>query len=191
MTRAKSLSVSECFARRLPAARAARGLSQRRLAQDLRAAGLGIDHSALARIESGARNVSLDEAFAIALALNVSPLSMFAPREPAPRVRIAPSVDMAPGDLRRWVRGLAPARPGDKWRRPYFEEVSDEEWEAHEAFPELRRIADQVAAIESFATAPRAAGEEVVGVALAAIANAVKQMQGRLATKQGSRRGAH
>ena len=73
------MDASQTFSRRLREAREAQGLSQRDLTSRLRAIGLRINQAAIVRIERGERKIPLDEAIAIAAALDVSPLALIFP----------------------------------------------------------------------------------------------------------------
>src|SRR3954454_22931103 len=97
------------FGKRVAAVRLDRGWTQARLAERLRELGYALPREALARLETGKRGVSLEDVFAIAYALDVSPLHLIVPVDDAPRVIVAGGVQPAdPGDLRRWVRGEEP-----------------------------------------------------------------------------------
>lgn len=107
-------SLGETFAESLAETRNAAGLSQRELADRLGAAGLKLDHSKLSKIESGERKVTIDEAFGIAIALDVSPAALLAPRDNS-AVAIAPNA-VFDGDLVvRWLAGFA--LPGASFRK--------------------------------------------------------------------------
>lgn len=49
-----------------------------------------MDQTIVSKIESGARRVTLDDALALALALDVSPVSLYLPHGENERVRLAP-----------------------------------------------------------------------------------------------------
>jgi transcriptional regulator with XRE-family HTH domain len=59
--------------------RQARGLTQQGLAERLSVLGRGLHPTAISRIEQGDRAVTVDELFALAVALNVSPMALIAP----------------------------------------------------------------------------------------------------------------
>jgi transcriptional regulator with XRE-family HTH domain len=81
----------EVFARRIREVRSRRGLSQQTVVERLRALGIEkMDQTIVSRIESGARRVTLDEALALALALDVSPVSLYLPHGEEERVRLTP-----------------------------------------------------------------------------------------------------
>lgn len=74
------------------------------------AARLGVDRSTVTKLESGARGVSLDDAFAYAGTLGVHPSVLMAPMDSTP-VQVSPG-DVIDGHLMRaWLRGHAYVRP--------------------------------------------------------------------------------
>jgi transcriptional regulator with XRE-family HTH domain len=99
--------------------------SQQHLADRLEELGHDIDRSAIARLETGKRGVPLDEAFAIAAALEVSPLSLMLPREPDDPVAVAPRLTVSAEEAREWVRGDEPLPNQD---RQFFEQESPAFW---------------------------------------------------------------
>ena len=72
-TTSASRTPGETFRRRMQEARKLSNLTQRALVARLHEMGLEINQAAIARIESGERKVSLDEAVAIAAALDQAP----------------------------------------------------------------------------------------------------------------------
>ena len=74
---ARADTPNEVFRRRLREVREARGVSQYDLVRELRALGYPMRQPAITRIERGQRKVSLDEAVAIAAALNVLPERLY------------------------------------------------------------------------------------------------------------------
>jgi transcriptional regulator with XRE-family HTH domain len=119
-----SRSPEETFQRRLPEARKAQGVSQRDLVARLAHIGHDMNQAAVTRIERGSRKVSVDEAFAIAVALDVAPLSLFLPIAGDEPVKLAPRREEAPAKARRWARGAVPLHPANF--RTYLEETSGE-----------------------------------------------------------------
>lgn len=99
--------------------------SQQKLADRLSELGHAIDRSALARIERGTRGVPLDEALAIAAALEVSPLSLVLPAESGDPIAITPSIVVTSAEARAWLRGDEPL-PGQD--REFFEQELPVEW---------------------------------------------------------------
>lgn len=118
---------SSVFGQQVRAVRTHKGwTSQQHLAERLsELSGHDIDRSAIARLETGKRGVSLDEAFAISAALEVSPLSLMLPRDPSQPVAVAPHVTVTGKEAREWARGDEPL-PGQD--RQFFESESPEFW---------------------------------------------------------------
>lgn len=99
--------------------------TQQALADRLKALGYDMDRSAVARLETGKRGVSLDESFAIAAALEVSPLSLVLPRNEDEPVSVAPDLTVSTAAAREWLRGEEPL-PGQD--RQFFEQESPTFW---------------------------------------------------------------
>lgn len=135
----------ETFRRLLPEVRRRmqpKGWSQRRLAEEMSARGMPLDHTSIAKIENGKRDVSLDEALAICAALEVSPVHMFIPRHEG-LVNIG-GTDYRTERARAFVAGTEPMtarnvpREGpDRGASPFHREVSDIELRQRE----LHRLA--------------------------------------------------
>ena len=66
--------------KRVRAVRSRKDWSQQRLADEMELLGVPMDRSAVAKVETGARGVSIDEVFAFALALAASPTALLVPR---------------------------------------------------------------------------------------------------------------
>lgn len=127
------------FARRMRQIRKAQGMTQTALAERLAELEHPIARSTLNKIESGgprARNVRLEDAVAIAAALNTSPLNMMTPDSNQEFVRVTPAVVEMGAKVRTWLRGYYPLLDDDDLRQ-FFNVVPDEE------FGELMRSAAQ------------------------------------------------
>lgn len=111
--------------------------SQQRLADRLGALGHEVDRTAVTRLETGKRGVSLDEAFAIAAALEVSPLSLMLPRAPEEPVAVAPRLTVTTKAARAWAQGVEPL-PGQD--RQFFEQESPEFWVEALAWRRMRGL---------------------------------------------------
>jgi transcriptional regulator with XRE-family HTH domain len=95
----------------------------------------------LAKIEAGIRSrVTLDEAMALALALNVAPVHLFLPRDDDADVEITSKVHARAADVRAWVRGERPVPHVDEVA--YRQEVPDSERRPQTFASTLREIAD-------------------------------------------------
>ena len=101
---------SEVFRRRVREVRQAKGWTQPQLAEAL---GAELTPFAIARLESGKRGVSLDEAVALAAVLGPSLLHMLVPLENT-RVHLAPQLAERAVDARAWIRGQRPLRQADE-----------------------------------------------------------------------------
>lgn len=103
-----SQTPSEVFAERTKTVREDRRWSQRQLAERLTEMDAPIHQTAVAKIESGARKVSLDEALRVAAALDVSPIALFLPEDEDARIALGARFQPRCEYVRRWVAGLAP-----------------------------------------------------------------------------------
>lgn len=109
-------TAGEVFVRRIREVRGARGWSQQRLSDELKALGWPLAQSTIAKIESGAtraRNISVEDAMAVCAALGVSPLDMLVLREPSDRFAVTPELVTTAGSVRKWWRGEWRLRDGD------------------------------------------------------------------------------
>jgi transcriptional regulator with XRE-family HTH domain len=98
-----------------------RGTSQQALA-DL----LGWTQSAVARLESGDRKISVGELLALAWALDVAPVYLLAGSFQTADVPVHKTLRVPPTHMRKWIRGGEPL-PGSNYRA-YFENIPDDEW---------------------------------------------------------------
>jgi transcriptional regulator with XRE-family HTH domain len=95
----------ETFRRRMSEARKLHNLTQRGLVARLHDKGLEINQAAIARIESGERKVSLDEAVAIAAVLDQAPMNLFLATDDRTPVLLAPAFKVDQATARRWAAG--------------------------------------------------------------------------------------
>ncbi|MFA9272557.1 MAG: helix-turn-helix domain-containing protein [Baekduiaceae bacterium] len=132
------------FAQRMRQVRKAQGMTQTALAARLAQLGRPISRSVLHKIEGDgtrARNVSLEDAAAIAAALNTSPLNLMTPDSNQAYVQVTPTAVETGAKVRTWLRGYYPLLDDDDLRQ-FFSVVPDEE------FDELMRSATQRAATD-------------------------------------------
>ena len=103
-------SARDVLAENLAAIRARVGMgSAQELADKVKEIGGKLDRAAISKIESKARNVSLDEALLLAAALDVAPVHLIFPLDDAEPVKIAPKLDpVSANDARWWLRGTTP-----------------------------------------------------------------------------------
>jgi hypothetical protein len=97
-------SIEDVFNRRVDAILAARGMDLRDLLEELEKAGYTPDSPA---------TVLLNDAFAIAAVLGVSPVHLLVPDEEEP-ISLTPEIAAARRDLDLWIRGLKPLRLQDE-----------------------------------------------------------------------------
>ena len=82
-----------------------RGWTQQRLAEAIGEHGGGLDRAAVAKIESGVRNVSIDEVFLFAAALDVPPALVLLPLGLADLVQVTPRSVVHPHLAYEWFTG--------------------------------------------------------------------------------------
>ncbi len=129
---------SDYFREQLVGIRKRRGWSQDMLAERLSAIGWSIDRSTLEKIESTPRKVTLDEVFAFARALEVSPAALMLPHSWEKWVQLAPTERWDAGTVLRWLRGERQLPFLDE--RPFAGEIPDEQFESYRRYPDLRAI---------------------------------------------------
>ena len=93
------------FRYQLAEARKARGFSQAQLAKRLTEIGYKMHETSIARIESGERRVSLDDAMAISLALGCQLAQLVAPPDATARVEITERAVFPSEHVREWIGG--------------------------------------------------------------------------------------
>ncbi len=108
----RSNSIGQVFARGLKAQREGQRLSQAELAKRLVELGHGMHQTAIAKIETNDRTVSLQDAMALAAALNVSPAYLISGDYSMEKtVAVTHKLKVSPRQVRQWVRGTR-ALPG-------------------------------------------------------------------------------
>lgn len=137
--------------------------SQQKLADELGKLGYEVDRSAIARLETGKRGVHVDEAFALAAALEVSPLSLMLPSAPGEPVAVAPEMTVTSAEARAWARGESPL-PGQDQR--FFEQEAPEFWVEVGA---LQRVPGLYGAVDRLAEALQADDRKAALRALAVL----------------------
>jgi transcriptional regulator with XRE-family HTH domain len=117
-------TAAEVFARSLKRQR--EPLSQAELAQRMTEIGHPMHQTAIAKIETGDRAVSLADALALAAALSVDPSQLLSGSYSGEKqVEITSKKKVKPRQMRRWLRGRLPLEGSDE--RRYWDAVSDEE----------------------------------------------------------------
>lgn len=110
------------IAQRVKELRGRRGWTAAQLGKELARHGLRWDRFAVANLESGKRqNVTVNELFALARALDVAPTNLLVPLDDRPYQVTEDRVENA-DTVRAWVRGEAPLSGADE--RTFFAEVS-------------------------------------------------------------------
>lgn len=102
--------ISENLKANLPRLRRARGVSTTALSEALKQLGQHIPPTGITRIEKGQRRVDADDLVALALALNVSPLTLLLPEawDGAP-TRLTPHARLSTRTAWLWAQGQTPA----------------------------------------------------------------------------------
>ena len=153
-------AVNEVFARRLREARASRGWNQERLADEVTRIGHPIGRVTISKIEAGKRGVLIEEAIALAAALDVAPAHLLLPIDagegphaqtsPAASVKLAPKLKAGQVKARRWFRGELPLHPTLENFEVYLHQtpeglnVSTEDLSEHDRLGLLRRREQEV-----------------------------------------------
>jgi transcriptional regulator with XRE-family HTH domain len=125
---------SDVFVEQMRIQRARKGWTQKQLAAGLAKLGFVVHQTTIGKWETGERRITLDEALAIAVALDVDPTHMVAGSYsdvPFARPSIALSAETPPlsaRQMRMWVRGRQPVWGQDEKR--YYTEVGPDEWRA-------------------------------------------------------------
>jgi transcriptional regulator with XRE-family HTH domain len=157
----RALTPREVFGQQLRAIRRRQGLTQKQLAETVsRIYGVPIRQSAIAGLENTKlggvhRDVSLEEVFAFALALEVSPSALLVPRDSETRMTFANvtpdnELTVSGADILEWIRGTE-ALPGTfaslVHRTPFHDERPDWEVAAMREYPMLQQIVARVARV--------------------------------------------
>lgn len=95
--------------------------------------GVTMNRATVAKIETGARNVSVDDVFLLACALDVSPLRLLLPHDRGAMVAVAPEREEPAAIVRLWMQGTLPLGEADPMAdvqaaRFFFEQKADDEW---------------------------------------------------------------
>jgi transcriptional regulator with XRE-family HTH domain len=125
---------SEAFAEQMRIQRERKGWSQKQLAARLAKLGFDVHQTTIGKWEAGERRITLDEALAISVALDVSPAHMVAGSYLGgafgrASIGLTANTDpVSPREMRMWVRGQRPLWGQDEKR--YYTEVAPDEWVA-------------------------------------------------------------
>src|SRR4051794_4209041 len=100
------MTVRETTAAQLRTLRTRRGMSQQGLADRLNQLGARVDRSVVAKVESGKRAVTVEDALRFALALDVAPVHLLVPTDSDEPIHLAPNLKASPYETRAWIRGF-------------------------------------------------------------------------------------
>jgi transcriptional regulator with XRE-family HTH domain len=115
LTPTQAVAQSVRYARRL------RGWNQAVLAKRLTELGVPTAQSTIARVERGKRGVSLDDAVALAVALDVSLTHLIAgPASDDDKIVLTPTEVWEPDHVREWIRGNFSLGAGGDKPGPYY-----------------------------------------------------------------------
>ncbi|WP_329103179.1 hypothetical protein [Streptomyces sp. NBC_01439] len=140
-------------ARRVREVRKRRDLTAEQLAQRLQAVGLPWERGTVVKLEAGYRqNVGVAEVFALAVALDMSPLHLLVPLDDRP-CQVTPNRVESANTVRAWVRGEQPLPGMDAHAYGTEISVQDMKWQVHGRRGHLaeRSEDEQNAANEAFA----------------------------------------
>jgi transcriptional regulator with XRE-family HTH domain len=101
--RKENLTPSQVVADQIKDRREAQGMSQQQLGELI-----GETQSTIARMESGARKISVDELFKVAVALDVAPVHLLGAGFRGDSVPLKGKLRLPPMAARAWIRGHAP-----------------------------------------------------------------------------------
>jgi transcriptional regulator with XRE-family HTH domain len=157
---------SEIFAEQIRIQRARKGWTQKQLAAGLGRLGFVVHQTTIGKWEAGERRISLDEAVAIAVALDVALAHMLAGSYSdtalsAPTIALSsrtPAVSAR--QMRMWIMGQQPIWGQDEKR--YSTEVAPDEWLAMQrpGLPALLRAVQEL--VQACADDDRKAAIEIV-----------------------------
>ncbi len=119
------MTPTEVAQARVREVRLARGMTQADVADRLDRLGSPLDRVAVAKIETGARGVSLDDAVALALALDLPPYALIIPDDPEAKVALTPKTKATASEAHLWAVGADPLGTDPEH---YYGAVSDDPW---------------------------------------------------------------
>ena len=156
----EALSPSKALADRLLALRNAHGWTQTELAERMRSFGWSWDRTTVAKLESGSRQLSLDEFIALAWVLGVPPGALVTPLRTSERLAVTPATSQTSVEVWLWFGGrpLALGRYKDEvvtlddaQRAFRFSEESAPDFvvNAEQELPGLRRLVELLRGVQS------------------------------------------
>ncbi len=163
-----------------------RGWTQTALAERLTQAGLPLGQTDVSKIESGTREVTVDDLIVICAALNVSPSRVLegAQLDPQPSVTVIPSVTVPLSRFRRWIRGHEPLPAAKDWHKATGRPWANS-YRAVLAPEDLLRskellISDLVTAVQEIADAAREARDQLSAETRTRLADALDEFDAGL-----------
>jgi transcriptional regulator with XRE-family HTH domain len=110
----------------------AHGWHQQDVSLKLDEIGWPMDRTALGKIETGTRNVTLEDFLALSAALGVEPAALLLPPEDDTDVAVTPVLNAPAWRVRSWLHGYQPVTNWDDEidTRFFTEQVSNDEWRA-------------------------------------------------------------
>jgi transcriptional regulator with XRE-family HTH domain len=162
------LRPSEVFVEQMRIQRARKGWTQKQLAARLAKLGFVVHQTTIGKWEAGERRISLDEALAISVALDVDPAHMVAGSYSnlafsSPSIALSSKTPpVSARQMRMWVRGLRPVWGQDE--RRYYTEVGPDEWRAMQRPGVLGLLRAVQELVDAFADDDREAAVEIVEI---------------------------
>jgi transcriptional regulator with XRE-family HTH domain len=183
---------SEVFAEQMRIQRERKGWTQKQLAARLAKLGFLVHQTTIAKWEAGERRISLDEALAISVALDVGPAHMVAGSYLGVtfgRPSIALSAKTPPvsaRQMRMWVRGQQALWGQDEKR--YYTEVAPDEWLAMQRAGMMVLLREVQELVDAWADNDRESAVEIIDAMSDELERQRRTLEREL-TKQTRRRG--
>jgi transcriptional regulator with XRE-family HTH domain len=157
---------SEMFAEQMRIQRERKGWTQKQLATRLAKLGFLVHQTTIGKWEAGERRITLDEALAISVALDVGPAHMLAGSYldvtfNRPSIALSPkTAPVSARQMRMWVRGQQTLWGQDEKR--YYTEVAPDEWVAMQRAG-VRELVDAVQElVDAWADDDRESAREII-----------------------------
>lgn len=157
---------SEVFAEQMRIQRERKGWTQKQLAARLAKLGFLVHQTTIGKWEAGERRISLDEALAISVALDVGPAHMvagsylgvtFGPPSIALSAKTPP---VSARQMRMWVRGQQALWGQDEKR--YYTEVAPDEWFAMQRAGVMVLLREVQELVDAWADNDRESAVEII-----------------------------